>query len=107
MWTWVFVLGVVAAGCGREQWPSPPPVDSTAYQQEHEKWLAGERAYLSEVLPISGIWPLDDGETSFGAEQALPIQLPAADVAPRAGAFRRVGDTITVISRSSPPMEHG
>src|SRR5687767_13283394 len=96
LWTVVFVLAVVATGCAREQWPSPPPVDPTTHHAEHEKWLAGERAYLSEVLPITGIWPLEDGETSFGADPALPIPLPAAQVAPLAGAFRRVGDTITV-----------
>ena len=97
MWTVVFVLGVVASGCGRERWPSPPPVDSTTYQHEHEAWLAGKRAYLSEVLPVTGIWPLDEGETGFGADPALPIPLPAAGVASRAGTFRRTGDTVTVI----------
>ena len=96
VWTYAFVLAAVATGCGREQWQSPPPVDPAAYQQEHEAWLAGERAYLSEVLPVTGIWPLDDGETSFGADPALPISLPATRVPPLAGAFRRVGDTVTV-----------
>src|SRR5262245_29760912 len=95
MWTLVFVLGAAATGCGRE-WPSPPPVDSTTYQDEHQAFLASERAYLSKVLPVTGIWPLGDGETSFGADPALPIPLPAAQVAPLAGAFRRVGDTVTV-----------
>lgn len=97
MWTWVFALAVVATGCGRERWPSPPPVDSTTYQREHEAWLAGERAYLSEILPVTGIWPIRDGETVFGADPALPIPLPAAHVAPRAGTFRRAGDVVTVI----------
>ena len=96
MWVFAFVLAVVATGCGREQWPSPPPVVPTTYHEEHEAWLAGERAYLSEVLPITGIWPLGDGETSFGADPALPISLPAAHVPALAGAFRRVGDTVTV-----------
>jgi uncharacterized protein (DUF1684 family) len=96
MWVFAFVLSAVATGCGREQWPSPLPVDPTTYQDEHEAWLAGERAYLSEVLPVRGIWPLGDGETSFGSDPALPISLPAAHVPPLAGAFRRVGNTVTV-----------
>jgi uncharacterized protein (DUF1684 family) len=96
MWALAFVLAAVATGCGREQWPSPPPVDRATYQEEHEAWLAGERAYLSEVLPVTGIWPLGDGETSFGADPALPISLAVADVPPFAGTFRRVGDTVTV-----------
>jgi uncharacterized protein len=52
---------------------------------------------LSEVLPITGIWPLDDRETSFGADPALPISLPAARIPPLAGTFRRVGDTVTIV----------
>jgi len=96
-WTARFLLGVVATGCGGERWPSPPPVDATTYQREHEVWLAGERAYLSEVLPIAGIWPIGDGETAFGADPALPVPLPAAGVASHAGTFLRAGDTVTVI----------
>ena len=91
-----FVLAVVASGCGRAQWPSPSPVDRAVYQQEHEAWLGEERAYLSEILPVSGIWPLDDGETSFGADPGLPISLPAAHLPRLAGTFRRAGDTVTV-----------
>src|SRR5688572_6453508 len=97
LWALAFVLVVAAAGCGREQWPSPPPVDAARYQEDHAAWLADERAYLSEVLPIIGIWPLADGETSFGADPALPVSLSSANVPPRAGVFRRVGDTVTVI----------
>ena len=33
---------------------------------------------------------------AFGADPALPIPVPAADVPPLAGVFRRVGDTVTV-----------
>ena len=97
MWALIFVLVVAAAGCGREQWPSPPPVDAARYQKDHATWLAGERAYLSEVLPIIGIWPLADGETSFGAGPALPVSLSSAKVPLRAGVFRRAGDTVTVV----------
>ena len=78
------------------QWPSPLPVDPITYQREHEAWLARERANLSKVLPVTGIWPLGDGETAFGADPALPIPLPAAHAPPRAGAFRQVGGTVTV-----------
>ena len=103
VWVFAFVLAV-ATGCGRAQWPSPPAVDPATYQKEHEAWLAGERAYLSEVLPITGIWPLGDGETSFGGDPALPISLPAAHVPPRAGAFRRVGNTVTVTPAADFPL---
>jgi len=93
----LFVLATVASGCAGERWPSPPPVDPGAYRQEHDHFLEGERAYLSEVLPIVGIWPLDDGTSSFGSAPALPIALPAAQVPAFAGTFRRAGNSVTVI----------
>jgi len=93
---WAFVVASAIAGCAREPWPSPPPIDAAAYKQEHDAWLAGERAYLSEVLPLSGIWPLEDGVTAFGSDPALPIVLPAAHVPPRAGIFKRTGTMVTV-----------
>ena len=94
-----FVLAAVVTGCG-ERWPSPPPVDPAEYQKEHSAFLEEEQAYLSEVLPVIGIWPLEDGETAFGADPAGPIVLPAAAVPPRAGTFRRTGDQITVVPAS-------
>lgn len=42
-----------------------------------EAWRAEEQAYLSEVLPVIGIWPLEERETSFGANPELSIVLPA------------------------------
>ena len=93
----IVVLGIVAMACGRGRWPSPPPVNSATYQQQHEAWLADQRKYLSEVLPVTGIWPIADGESGFGSDPSLPIPLPAAGVAPLAGTVRRTGDTVTII----------
>ena len=73
----MFALTAVVTGCGRERWPSPPSVDHSAYEKEHDAWLAGEQAYLSEILPVIGIWPLDEGASSFGSDRSLPIVLPA------------------------------
>ena len=47
---------------------------------------------------------LDDGETSFGADPSLPISLPAAHVPLRAGAFRRMGNTVTVTPAADVPL---
>lgn len=93
---WAIALVLGAAGCGGGEWPSPPPIDAATYRAEHEKFLARERAYLSEVLPVTGIWPLEEGETSFGADESLPIPLRAEGVPLRAGTFRRAGDRVTV-----------
>ena len=97
LWAWTLIFASIAAGCGREQWPAPPSVDAAAYKKQHDEWLAGERAYLSEVLPVIGIWPLNEGDIPFGADAALPIVLPAAHVPPLAGTFRRAGGSITIV----------
>ena len=100
LWAWIFVLVAGVTGCSHEPWPSPPPVDPSAYQQEHDTWLEGERALLSEVLPIIGIWPLDEGATAFGSDRSLSIVLPAGQVPSIAGTFRRTGHSVTVTPAS-------
>jgi uncharacterized protein (DUF1684 family) len=94
---YVLVLAAAAAGCGRDQWPAPPAVDVAAYETEHQAWREEQRAGLSSVLPITGIWPLSDGETAFGSDRALPIALPPEHFPARAGTFRRAGTVVTVI----------
>ena len=46
------VLAAVATACGRQQWPSPPPIDQGTYQKEHETWLAGERTGETQVESV-------------------------------------------------------
>ena len=92
----VLLLVLAVTGCAREQWPAPPAVDAAAYQKEHAAWREEQRAGLAGVLPITGIWPLAEGETPFGSDPALPIALPSAHFPGRAGVFRRAGTTVTV-----------
>ena len=93
----MFALTAVLTGCSRERWPSPPSVDPSAYEKEHAAWLAGEQAYLSEILPVIGIWPLDEGANSFGSDRSLPIVLPATQVPALSGTFHRAGNSNTVV----------
>jgi uncharacterized protein (DUF1684 family) len=97
LWLWAIVLDA-ATGCSRGGWPSPPPIDPGAYEKQHDAWLEGERAYLSEVLPLIGIWPLDEGASAFGSDDLLPIVLPATKVPALAGTFHRAGNSVTVVS---------
>jgi uncharacterized protein len=92
----VLVAGMLT-GCARDRWPEPPAVDAAEYQKLHQAWRDEQREGLSSVLPITGIWPLPDGETAFGSDATLPIALPAAHFAPRAGTFRRAQGAVTVI----------
>jgi hypothetical protein len=60
-------------------------------------WRVSGR-YLSEVLPLIGIWPLDEGASAFGSDDLLPIVLPATKVPALAGTFHRAGNSVTVVS---------
>ena len=83
--------------CARDPWPAPLAVDKTTYETEHTAWLDQEQSSVGEILPIVGIWPLEEGETAFGSDTGLPIALPTAAAPARAGVFRRQGTTITVV----------
>jgi uncharacterized protein (DUF1684 family) len=92
----IVLVTAVLAGCSRDRWPEPPAVEAGEYQQQHQAWRDEQRAGLSYVLPIAGIWALPEGETPFGSDVKLPITLPAAHFSSRAGTFRRSGDAVTV-----------
>ena len=94
----VFAITVLAlSGCARDSWPAPPAVDQAAYQKQYDSWREEQRQGLSQVLPIVGIWAVREGETSFGSDTTLPIVLPAAHFAPRAGVVRRSGGDVTIV----------
>ena len=94
----ILVIAAFAlSGCARDSWPEPPAVDHAAYQKEHEAWRDDHRQGLSQVLPIVGIWPLQEGETPFGSDPTLPIVLPARYFPSRAGVVRRAGDDVTIV----------
>ena len=85
------------SGCARDSWPEPPAVDQAQYQKDFDAWREEHRQGLSYTLPILGIWPLQEGETPFGSDPAVPVPLPAKHFPPRAGVLRRVGGEITVV----------
>ena len=49
------------------------------------------------MLPIVGIWQVNEGETPFGSDPALPIVLPAKQFPSRAGVVRRAGDDVRIV----------
>ncbi|HLG55290.1 MAG TPA: DUF1684 domain-containing protein [Vicinamibacterales bacterium] len=98
------VLVSALAGCGRSQWPEPPPVDQAQYQKTYAEWRDGQQETAAYAIRILGIWPLQDGDTPFGADPSLPIVLPAAAAPGRAGVFRRAGEKVTVIPAPGAPL---
>jgi uncharacterized protein (DUF1684 family) len=94
------VVLVALAGCTRSRWPDPPAVDQAQYQREYEQWRAGQQETARDASKILGVWPLENGDTAFGADGSLPIALSGKAVPARAGVFRRVGGTVTVIPAS-------
>ena len=93
----VVIAGLALGGCARDSWPDPPAVDQAAYQKEYESWREDQRQGLAQVLPIVGIWTVREGETPFGSDKALPIVLPEAHFAPRAGVVRRTGSDVAIV----------
>ena len=91
------VLIVCAAGCAREKWPDPPPVDQAKYQQEYAAFKKGQLETATYALPLVGAWSLEEGDTPFGSDPALPIALPARATVAHAGVFRRTGNAVSVI----------
>ena len=85
------------AACARNEWPDPPAVDQAQYQKDFDAWREDQRQGLSQVLPIIGIWTVNEGETPFGSDTGLPIALPAAHFPPRAGVVRRKGGDVTIV----------
>lgn len=57
----------------------------------------GARETAEYALSLVGVWQLQEGDTPFGADPGQTIVLTATGVAPRAGVFRRSGDSVTVI----------
>ena len=94
------VLAGALAGCGGPSWPDPPAADPATYEKEYKEWLEGQQQTARDSTKVIGIWPLQDGDTPFGADRSLPIVLEATTAPARVGVFRRAGATVTVIPAS-------
>jgi uncharacterized protein (DUF1684 family) len=93
----VLLLLAGSSGCGREKWPAPPPVDQAKYQQEYAAFKKEQLETAAFALPLVGTWSLEEGDTPFGSDPALPIALPATAVIAHAGVFHRKGNDVTMI----------
>jgi uncharacterized protein (DUF1684 family) len=100
----VVVVAAFAVGCGGQPWPAPPAVEKAAYDADYREWRESQQGLVSDVLSIVGVWPLEEGETPFGSETALPIVLPLSGPPARAGLFRREGKTVSVIPMPGSPL---
>ena len=101
--TCAMVLVVCAAGCARAKWPDPPAVDPAKYQQEYADFRQEQLETAAFALPLVGTWSLDEGDTAFGSDPALPIALPAAAAPAHAGVFHRKGNDVTVTPATAGP----
>jgi hypothetical protein len=98
------IVAAAVAGCSREPWPEPPAVDEAQYQSDYEQWRQQRQQTAEYAMRIVGIWPLPEGETPFGSDASLPIVLPSPQAPPRAGVFRRTGNTVTVMPAAGAPL---
>src|SRR5262245_26136268 len=97
------VLAACVVGCARARWPDPPPVDPAKYQQEYADFKKEQLETAAHALPLVGTWSLDEGDTAFGSDPALPIALPAGSAAAHAGVFHRKGNDVTVTPAAAGP----
>ncbi len=93
----LIIIAALAFGCGRPSWPDPPAVEKAKYEADYRAWHESQQGLVSDVLSIVGVWRLDEGETEFGSDVALPIALPLPGPPVRSGVFRRAGKTVAVI----------
>jgi hypothetical protein len=83
-----------ALACAPDDLPLPNP---DAHRAEVEAWQARRDAELREPegwLSVTGLFWLEEGESSFGSDPANPVVFPGAEVPPRAGTFFREGDVV-------------
>ena len=100
------VLAASLAECARDRWPDPPAIDEAQYQKEYKEWQDQQQQTAAYAIGILGIWPLQEGDTLFGADASLPIVLPARVAPGTAGVFRRAGANITVIPAPGAPLRN-
>ena len=90
-------LVAISTACAGGEWREPPPIAAAAYEQEMHDWRAERRAVLEYAVKLVGVWPLDQGDTPFGADSSVPVVLRGSGVPPRAGVLRRRGGQVSVV----------
>lgn len=97
---WSVVLIVLPAVACEGDWPDPPPVATEALVREHAEWRSSrERSLVTPpggAVLWSGLWPIPEGETSFGSDTSLAVALPPEDSPPFAGTLQRTGNVVTL-----------
>jgi hypothetical protein len=78
---------VAASGCARDQWPDPPRVDEAQSRQEHAELTKQQQETAAYALSLLGVWPLEEGDTRFGADPALPIVIAGSGAATRSRSY--------------------
>lgn len=93
------VLLALTVSCA-DEWIDPPPVDAAEFLEGHGEWRRQRLALLSDpadsALSLVGLWPLEEGRTSFGSDPALDVVLDARHTPVRAGAIVRTGNAFVL-----------
>ncbi|MGQ0650229.1 MAG: hypothetical protein ACT4P7_22025, partial [Gemmatimonadaceae bacterium] len=85
-------------GCSGQAWPRPDPVPYDQFLADFEKWREDRRTRLvapgSGAVTWVGLWDLNEGPQSLGADSTLPIVLPSSQSPRFAGTIHRSGSQI-------------
>jgi uncharacterized protein (DUF1684 family) len=93
---------MAALGCGPapEQAAAPAPdVAAEDWRAELDQWVARRDAKLREPdgwLSLAGLYWLEEGESSFGADPSNTVAFPPDHAPPRIGVFELRGDAVRV-----------
>ncbi len=107
-------LAVLLAACGGETAVPTPPPDPTAYAASIESWRADRLEGLRRPdswLSLAGLYWLEEGANSIGADPASDLVFPDGRAEPRLGVLRRADRQVrfesaagAVVTREGEPV---
>ncbi len=95
--------GLLATGCSSDpaaavDIPEGPPVTAVEHAADVAEWETRRRETLNEPdgwLSLVGLMWLDEGENSFGSDQARDLVYTASETPPAVGVFVVSGETVS------------
>jgi uncharacterized protein (DUF1684 family) len=89
------LLPLAVCACANDDWPRPAPQSSEQFIAEFNAWREDRRERLvsppAGPVILVGLWELNEGVMTIGADTSLDIVLPGARTPRRVGTMHRKG----------------
>jgi uncharacterized protein (DUF1684 family) len=93
----LFFLVAVAA-CAGDDWPRPASLSAEQFRSEFNGWREDRRERLvsppAGPVILAGLWELNEGSMTMGADSAMAIVLPGTRAPRRVGTIHRRGQQV-------------